>query len=176
MTDHRTDPPVAADEVTTLRRFLDFHRDTLRWKTAGLDAAELAHRLRPSSMTLGGLLKHLAFVESQWFSQVLLGEALMPPFDTADWADDRDWDWTSAAGDSPEELRMLFDRAVAASDAVLDAALAEGGLDRLSVRADRHTGERWTLRWILVHLVEEYARHNGHADLLREAIDGTVGE
>ncbi|WP_420888452.1 DUF664 domain-containing protein [Cellulosimicrobium cellulans] len=78
MTDHRTDPPVAADEVTTLRGFLDFHRDTLRWKTAGLDAAELAHRLRPSSMTLGGLLKHLAFVESQWFSQVFRGEELMP--------------------------------------------------------------------------------------------------
>ncbi len=95
-------PPVAADEVTTLRGFLDFHRDTLRWKTSGLDAAELAHRLRPSSMTLGGLLKHLAFVESQWFSQVLLGEALISPFDTADWADDRDWDWTSAAGDSPD--------------------------------------------------------------------------
>lgn len=176
MTDHRTDPPVNADEVETLRGFLDFHRDTLRWKTSGLDAAELAHRLRPSSMTLGGLLKHLAFVESQWFSQVLLDEPLMAPFDTADWAEDRDWDWTTAAGDSPEELRMLFDRAVAASDAILDDALADGGLDRLSARPDRHTGERWNLRWILVHMIEEYARHNGHADLLREAIDGTVGE
>ena len=65
MTDHRTDPPVSADEVDTLRGFLDFHRETLRWKTSGLDADELAHRIRPSSMTLGGLLKHLAFVESQ---------------------------------------------------------------------------------------------------------------
>jgi hypothetical protein len=71
---------------------------------------------------------------------------------------------------------MLFDRAVAASDAILDDALADGGLDRLSARPDRHTGERWNLRWILVHMIEEYARHNGHADLLREAIDGTVGE
>lgn len=176
MTDHRTDPPVAADEVGTLRGFLDFHRDTLRWKTAGLDAAELSHRLAPSTMTLGGLLKHLAFVESQWFSQVLLGEPLMAPFDTADWAEDRDWDWTSAVDDSPARLRMLFHRAVAASDAILDAALADGGLDRPSARADRHTGEHWTLRWILVHMVEEYARHNGHADLLREAIDGSVGE
>ncbi|GED10369.1 DinB family protein [Cellulosimicrobium cellulans] len=176
MTDHRTDPPVSADEVDTLRGFLDFHRETLRWKTSGLDAAELAHRVRPSSMTLGGLLKHLAFVESQWFSQVLLDEPLMAPFDTADWADDRDWDWTSAAGDSPAALRMLFDRAVAASDAILDDALADGGLDRLSARPDRHTGEHWNLRWILVHMIEEYARHNGHADLLREAIDGTVGE
>lgn len=174
--DARTDPPLAADEVTTLRGFLDFHRDTMRWKTAGLGTAELAATLAPSTMTLGGMLKHLAYVESQWFSVVLRGEPIMAPFDTADWSADRDWDWHSAARDTPQQLRTLFDRAVAASDAVLDTALAEGGLDQPTVRADRHTGERWNLRWVLVHMIEEYARHNGHADLLREAIDGSVGE
>jgi uncharacterized damage-inducible protein DinB len=174
--DTRTDPPVAADEVATLRGFLDFHRDTMRWKTAGLGAAELTTVLPPSTMTLGGMLKHLAYVESQWFSVVLRGEPIMAPFDVADWSADRDWDWHSAARDTPEQLRTLFDRAVAASEAALDAALAEGGLDQPTVRADRQTGERWNLRWVLVHMIEEYARHNGHADLLREAIDGSVGE
>jgi len=174
--DSRTDPPAAADEVATLRGFLDFHRDTMRWKTAGLGAAELGTRLAPSTMTLGGMLKHLAYVESSWFSVVVRGEPIMPPFDAVDWSADRDWDWSSAARDSPARLRMLFDRAVAASDAILDAALADGDLDRLTVGVDRLTGEPWNLRWVLVHMVEEYARHNGHADLIREAIDGSVGE
>ncbi|WP_265520153.1 DinB family protein [Oerskovia flava] len=176
MTDPRTEPPVVADEIGTLRGFLDFHRETMRWKTAELGATELATRLPPSTMTLGGMLKHLAFVESHWFSVVLVGEQIMAPFDTVDWSADGDWDWHSAAEDTPDQVRSLFDRAVAASDAILDAVLADGGLDALSVGADRRTGERWNLRWVLVHMVEEYARHNGHADLIRESIDGFVGE
>lgn len=174
--DSRADPPSAAGEVETLRGFLDFHRDTMRWKTAGLGAPELATSIAPSTMTLGGMLKHLAYVESNWFSVVLLGGSPMAPFDTVDWSADRDWDWHSAAHDSPGQLRMLFDRAVAASDAILDDVLADGDLDRLTAVGSRHTGERWNLRWVLVHMVEEYARHNGHADLIREAIDGSVGE
>ncbi len=173
----RSDPPLQADEATTLRTFLDYHRDTLRWKTAGLDAAQLATPLAPSDMTLGGLLKHLAYVESNWFSAVMTGGDELAPFDTVDWSADRDWDWHSAADDSPAELRILFDRAVAASDQVIDGALAsDDGLDLLSVRTDGRTGEAFTLRWVLVHMIEEYARHNGHADLLREAVDGLTGE
>jgi uncharacterized damage-inducible protein DinB len=176
VTDQRIDPPTTADEGTTLRGYLDFHRDTLRWKTSGLDATELAQTLPPSTMSLGGLIKHVALVESHWFSAMFLGEPLMPPFDTVDWDADEDWDWNSATHDSPEELRVLLDRAIAASDAILEAALADGGLDRVSAVTSKRTGEPWNLRWIVVHMIEEYARHNGHADLIRESIDGTVGE
>jgi len=171
----RADPPLAGDEVATLRGFLDYHRDTLRLKTAGLDHDQLNSTLAPSTMTLAGLLKHLAVVESSWFAEYVAGQDMMPPFDTAPWDDDRDWEWHTAPDDSPEELRRLFDEAVARSDAITDAALARDGLDTLTVKADR-SGERFSLRWILTHMLEEYARHNGHADLLRESIDGTTGE
>ncbi|GAB6940307.1 DUF664 domain-containing protein [Isoptericola variabilis] len=179
--DDRVDPPLRADEVTTLRAFLDYHRDTLRRKTAGLDADQLRTTLPPSTMTLGGLLKHLAFVESNWFLQVFDGGAAMPPFDAADWDADPDWEWHSAAHDAPDELRSLFDAAVAAADRSIDAALAApapgSGLDGTSARESRRPGEgAFSLRWILVHMIEEYARHNGHADLLREALDGATGE
>ncbi|WP_435738170.1 DinB family protein [Cellulosimicrobium sp. PMB13] len=176
MTDQRTDPPATADEITTLRGYLDFHRDTLRWKTSGLDAAELAQTLPPSTISLGGLLKHVALVESYWFSEIFLGKPLIAPFDTADWDADADWDWHSAVQDSPEELRVLLDRSIAASDEILEAAMADGGLDRVSAVVSKRTGEPWNLRWIVVHMIEEYARHNGHADLVRESIDGAVGE
>jgi uncharacterized damage-inducible protein DinB len=173
----RVEPPLRADEAATLRAFLDHHRDTLRWKTGGLTAAQLRTPLPPSTLTLGGLLKHLAYVEDHWTSVVLRGAARRPPFDTAPWDDDPDWEWHSAADDEPTTLRALLDDAVAASDRALDAALAgPDGLDTLSAREDRHGGGRFSVRWILVHLVEEYARHNGHADLLREALDGLVGE
>ncbi|WP_418276738.1 DUF664 domain-containing protein [Isoptericola jiangsuensis] len=174
---HRVEPPLRGDEITTLRAFLDYHRDTLRRKTSGLDSTQLSTRLAPSSMTLGGLLKHLAYVESNWFTEVLDGADPLPPFDDADWSADRDWEWSSASADTADELRHLFDAAVAASDARVDAALAAGdGLDRLGVRESRHGDGLFSLRWILVHMIEEYARHNGHADLLREAVDGAVGE
>jgi uncharacterized damage-inducible protein DinB len=171
----RTDPPLAGDEVATLRAFLDYHRDTLRLKTAGLDHDQLNRALAPSTMTLAGLLKHLAVVESSWFAEYVAGQEMMPPFDTAPWDDDRDWEWHTAPDDSPEELRRLFDEAVARSDEITEAALARAGLDTLTVKADR-SGERFSLRWILTHMLEEYARHNGHADLIRESIDGATGE
>ena len=171
----RTDPPLAGDEASTLRGFLDYHRDTLRLKTAGLDRGQLNRTLAPSTMTLAGLLKHLAVVESSWFAEYVAGQEMMPPFDTAPWDEDRDWEWHTAPDDSPEELRRLLDEAVARSDEITDAALARDGLDTLTVKADR-SGERFSLRWILTHMLEEYARHNGHADLLRESIDGVTGE
>jgi uncharacterized damage-inducible protein DinB len=173
----RTDPPLRADETTTLLTYLAFHRDTLRLKTEGLDAAQLNTTLPPSTMTLGGMLKHLALVESSWFNDVLMGRPEVEPWASVDWDADRDWDWHSAAQDSPEDLRRLFDEAVAASDAIIREALADGGLSRLSVRESRRVGEgAFSLRWILVHMIEEYARHNGHADLISESIDGRTGE
>jgi uncharacterized damage-inducible protein DinB len=173
----RTDPPLEADEPTMLRAFLDYHRDTLRWKVDGLTQQQLAQTLEPSSMTLGGMVKHLALVESNWFEVVLLGaEAEMPPFDTVDWDADNDWDWHSAAHDSPEELMALFDDALARADKAIDEALAKSGLDTPSVRPTRAGDRHFSLRWILLHMIEEYARHNGHADLIRESIDGETGE
>jgi uncharacterized damage-inducible protein DinB len=171
----RPEPPYAGDEVSTLRGFLGYHRAMLREKCADLDAAQLAHRLLPSTMTLGGMLKHLALVESQWFSEYFLDEPLLSPFDTADWEADWDWDWHSAGDDSPEELLALYDSAIRASDRILEDALRRSeGLDALAQRPTRR-GHRVSLRWILVHLVEEYAQHNGHADLIRESVDGRTG-
>ncbi len=171
-------PPLAGDEVTTVRAYLDFHRDTLRWKVDGLTQEQLAQRLEPSTMTLGGMMKHLALVESHWFEVVLVGgETMMHPFDAVDWEADPDWDWHSAVDDTPEQIRALFDEAVARSDRVVAEALAtSAGLDTLSVRPSRRSGNPYSLRWILLHMVEEYARHNGHADLIRESIDGAAGD
>jgi uncharacterized damage-inducible protein DinB len=172
----RVDPPVRVDEVTTLRAFLDYHRETFRWKCDGLTQEQLATPLAPSDMTLGGMMKHLAVVETGWFEESFAGGAAMPPFDTVDWEADRDWEWHTAQDDSPEELRRLFDEACRRADGVIDAAVAtEAGLDATSVRESRDGGP-FSLRWILVHMIEEYARHNGHADLIRQSIDGQTGE
>ena len=174
--DHgRPEPEPAADEVTTLLGFLDYQRATFEWKTRGLDADGLRARTAASSMTLGGMLKHLAYVEDLWCSRFLFDRDPAPPWDTVDWNADRDWDWSSAADDSPEQLRALWQDTVARSRALVAEALADGGLDR---PADRtwEDGRAPSLRWILVHLIEEYARHNGHADLLRESVDGETGE
>lgn len=174
MTD-RTDPPLAADEPEMLLAWLNYHRDTLRRQTAGLDAWELARPLPPTTMTLGGLLNHLAVVESSWFSEVMMGEPLMPPFDTAPWDEDRDWEWHEAYQHSPEDLLARYNDSVTRSDRVITEIFATDGLDRESVTLSK-SGERFTMRWVMVHLIEEYARHNGHADLLREAIDGQTEE
>ena len=127
----RVDPPLATDEATMLRAFLDYHRDTLRRKTAGLSTEQLNATHPPSTMTLGGMLKHLALVEDHWFSVVLLGNDDAEPWHSVDWDADRDWEWHTAADDDPEWLRSLFDESVAAADRCIDAALADGGLDRL---------------------------------------------
>ncbi len=131
--------------------------------------------LGPSAITLGGLLKHMALVEDVWFSRYLHKHDRSPPWDVVDWQEDPDWDWRSAADDTPEELFALWHSAVDRSRTLLDQALADGGLGQLS-RRTWPGGEAPSVRWILVHMIEEYARHNGHADLIRESIDGQMGE
>jgi uncharacterized damage-inducible protein DinB len=168
----RVDPGYAGDERATLLGFLDYHRDTLRLKLDGLSGEQLNTPLAPSDMTLGGMMKHLAFVEHWWFHCVLLGQEYAEPWASIDWKADADWDWHSAADDTPEQLRALFDEEVAKSVAIVSGT----SLDQLSERPSRRTGEKFSLRWILVHMIEEYARHNGHADLIRESIDGVTGE
>jgi hypothetical protein len=174
----RTYPPLRADEPTTLRAFLDYHRDTFRRKCSGLSRAQLAQSLAPSDMTLGGMMKHLAVVDQSWFEDDFLGRGLMPPFDTVDWDADRDWEWHTAQDDTPDQLFAWFDEAVRRSNAVLDDALGPGGpgLDGLSVAEHPDGLGRFSLRRILVHMIEEYAQHNGHADLIRQSIDGRTGD
>ena len=171
----RPEPPIAADEVATLLGFLDFQRSTLAWKCEGLDASGLTVSVGASSMTLGGILKHMALVEEGWFSRSLHGREYLPPWDAVDWKADPDWEWRTAAGDSPEQLRALWDGAISVSRQLVAEALTTGGLDQRAKRtwAD---GRAPSLRWIICHMIEEYARHNGHADLIRESVDGATGE
>ena len=171
----RPEPPLGGDETATLLGFLDFQRATLAWKCAGVDAAGLRATVAASPVTLGGLLKHLAYVEDEWFSRWLRGQDRLPPWDTVDWKADPDWDWQSAAQDSPEQLRALWQASVDRSRSALTTALAGSGLEQLS-RRTWPDGRAPSLRWILAHMIEEYARHNGHADFLREAVDGLTGE
>ncbi len=171
----RPEPPRAGDETATLLGFLEYQRATLAWKCKGLDAAGLRATVGASAMTLGGMLKHLAYVEDDWCSRWLHGRDRQPPWDTVDWQADPDWDWHSAAEDTPEQLYTIWQDAVARSRALVAEVLADGGLERLARRA-WPDGRAPSRRWILVHLIEEYARHNGHADLLRESVDGLTGE
>ncbi len=168
----RAEVPLVGSEQEILLAWLDFHRDTLRQKTEGLDAEQLRRRLGPSTLTLGGLLKHLALVEDSWFTRGWGHQPLPEPWASADWGADPDWDFTSAAEDSPERLRAQFEESVARSRSVV-AAQPDLGV----VVGRRRSGgtQEYSCRWILTHMVEEYARHNGHADLLRESIDGEVG-
>lgn len=166
------EPPVAGDEVATLLGSLERQRATFAWKVGGLDAEALAVRVAASEITLGGLLKHLAFVEELWFSTMLHGRAPGEPWDTVDWDRSPGWPWSSAAHDSPQYLYELWRTAVVRARAAVDEALADGRL----VWQPGDDGEKSSLRRVLVDLIEEYARHVGHADLIRESIDGLVGE
>ncbi|KAB8193993.1 DUF664 domain-containing protein [Nonomuraea phyllanthi] len=172
----RPEPPISAGETATLLGFLDYQRATFAWKCAGLDATGLKATVGVSSMTLGGMLKHLAFVEEYWFSRSLHGRDWPAPWDSVDWAADSDWDWHSAAGDSPEQLLGIWQDTVARSRALVEEALADGGLGRPAARPPWTDGRVPSLRWIVCHMIEEYARHNGHADLIRESVDGLTGE
>lgn len=172
----RVDPPPHANEPDTLLGFLRYHRDTFRWKTGGLTREQLGRTLAPSDMTLGGMIKHLALVEVWWFHQVLGGGDEPEPWSAVDWDDDPDWDWHSAASDDPGALADLYEESVGIADAGIAQALAADGFDTLSVKPDSHSGQPFTLRWIVTHMIEEYARHNGHADLIRQSIDGMIGE
>lgn len=175
MTDAPWEPPLAGIEAEHLVGALERLRATFRWKADGLDAAGLQHRVGASSLTLGGLLKHLAAVEDQVFATKMSGEPIGPPWDTEGGDDPYGWPFASAADDTPEVLYALWDGRVARSRVRLAAALAVGGLDQL-VHLTGPDGEHASLRRLVCDLIEEYGRHTGHADLLREAVDGRVGE
>jgi uncharacterized damage-inducible protein DinB len=169
------EPPLAGTEVEHLLGALNRLRTTFRWKADNLDEAGLQAKVGASALTIGGLLKHLAAQEDYMSTTKLAGQPMGEPWDATGWDGNDDWEFTSAADDSPDELYALYDRAVERTRARLDAALAAGGLDQL-VHVSSPDGQHASLRRLVCDLIEEYGRHTGQADLLREAVDGRIGE
>ncbi len=169
------EPPLAGSELEHLLAMLNRLRWTFRWKAAGLGAEGLSKTLGPSSLTLGGLLKHLAAVETINFTWEAFHADPGEPWRSVDWQAEPEWPFTSAASDSPEQLYGLYDEAVAAARQRLGTAIDEAGIDQLTEAADQG-GTHASLRRFVCDLIEEYGRHTGHADLLRENVDGLVGE
>jgi uncharacterized damage-inducible protein DinB len=168
--DPRADPPARMDERATLVAFLRWQRGTLELKCSGLDAAALARRaVDPSTMSLLGLVRHLADVERGWFRRVMAGRDAPPHFSSR--ADpDGDFDGAAAAPELVAEAWEIWRSEVAFADQLVAEA------PDLDITGDDPWRGPMSLRWVLVHMIEEYARHNGHADLLRERIDGRVGQ
>lgn len=177
MTDPDTpwEPPLAGTEQEHLFGALDRLRTTFRWKCDGLDAAGLRHRLDTSALSLGGLLKHLAIVETRYAGPRLDGSPVAEPWAAPPEGEDWDWEFNGADDDPPERLYADYDASVARCRAALSDAVAGGGLDASSALHD-DDGNHASVRRLVFDLVEEYGRHTGHADLLREAVDGLVGE
>lgn len=169
------DPASLDDEVAMLLFALERARAQFAWKCGGLDAAGLNRPHPPSTMTLGGLLKHVTLCEERTTTFALAGAPLPAPWDAAARTSEPGWEWRSAADDAPEELYALWRTAVERSRSTWATALAEGGLDQ-PVRSSPTSAERPNLRRVLIDLIEHYIRHTGHADLMREAVDGLVGE
>jgi hypothetical protein len=165
---------MAGNETEQLLGALDRQRWTFRYKADGLDAAGLITTVGASTLTLGGLLKHLALVEDVQVTEKLDGGPYGERWDSYGAGESDTWHFE--VGDvTPEELYDLYDRTVERVRAKVTAVLAEGGLDQPT--AARHPdGRTSSLRRLLLDLLEEYGRHTGHADLLREAVDGRVGE
>lgn len=164
----RTEAPLVADERTMLRAWLDRHRDTLLWKCAGLDGDQLrARSVEPSTMSLLGLVRHLTEVERGWFRRAAAGRELGYVYCSED---NPDGDFVDIADADPEAAFAAFRAEIAEAD----AAVAALPLDHTF--RHRWSDDVYTLRWVYLHMIEEYARHNGHADLLRQRIDGLTGD
>jgi hypothetical protein len=165
-----TEPDRAGSELELLQQYLDVQREALLAKTEALDSEQMARTHPPSTLTLGGLRHHLSLAEEDWMQIHFSGQPDRAPFVTADWVADPDWQFRAPADLQPEQLRQRYREACSRSRAAVREATGLGQLSRKPVH-----GEHFTLRWVLLHLIEETARHAGHADLLREAIDGRVG-
>ena len=168
----RPEMPLNGTEAETLLGFLDFQRATLAWKCRDLTDEQLRTTLHPTAITLGGLLKHMARVEDIWFSDVVAEGGAIEPWASMPWAEE----WTTASADSGAELRRLWEERVETSRGIVAAQLAAGDAALGTTHPAWGGRGHPSLRWVLVHMIEEYARHNGHADLLRESIDGATGE
>jgi uncharacterized damage-inducible protein DinB len=168
----RVEPDPGGSERALLGEYLDYQRATMLSKTDGLTRVQLAQKHPPSQLTLAGLLYHLALVEEDWLEVRFAGLPEREPWAGVDWDNDPDWEFRTATDLEPEALQSRYREACERSRHIVSAAT---GLDELSVKPLRD-GRNFSLRWVLLHLIEETARHAGHADLLREAIDGKVGE
>lgn len=166
------EPPLAGTEAETLLGSLERQRATFRWKVADLDAAGLAQRVGASQLTLGRLLKHLAYMEDINFHRDLGGGSLPEPWADRDSETRSAWVFSSADGDPPAVLYRAWDDAVERSRLAVGRALDGGGPGQTFGDPGQHV----SLRRLLVDMIEEYGRHTGHADLLREAVDGRIGE
>ncbi|MEW2583359.1 DinB family protein [Streptomyces virginiae] len=167
---HREEPSTTAAEREMLDGWLDYHRATLMWKCEGLQDEELRRTaLAPSELSLLGLVRHMAEVERYWFREVMLGEDLPDRYVTDE---DRDGDFHVTEEATWAEAEQVWRTEVELSR----QAAAGRSLDLVSKAENHHRGEVFSLRWVYTHMIEEYARHNGHADLLREHIDGATGE
>lgn len=165
--DHRTPVPYAADERATLTAMLDFQRDTLALKCAGLTPDQLRERaVAPSALSLLGLVRHAADVERGWFRNTLVSERIPSHWTPPGSTERADFD---VDGADVDEAFTIWGEECARSRAFVDAAAS------LDVTGT-HGVETYSLRYVLAHMIEEYARHNGHADLLRERLDGATGE
>ncbi|MFE2944390.1 DinB family protein [Streptomyces sp. NPDC059255] len=154
-----------------LEGWLEFHRETLAQKCAGLTGEQLRERaVPPSELTLLGLVRHMAEVESSWFRNRLRDEKAPPIYFTDA---DPDGDFHAGADDTWEEAYATWQAQIAyAREVAAPLPLDHRG----SGERQRSSGDPFTLRWIYAHMIEEYARHNGHADLLRERLDGATGD
>ena len=171
MATERAEPAFTAGEREMLTGWLDYHRATLAWKCEGLTDVQLRERSAPpSGLSLLGLVRHMTENERSWFRNVLLGEDLPSLYWTEE---NRDGDFNDT---DAVDVATVFRTWEQACDAARGVVAAAGELDSLSQGRDSRTGEQFSLRWIMVHMIEEYARHNGHADLLRERIDGAIGD
>ena len=170
-----TEPPAAGDELATLVGSLERQRRTFAWKCSGLDDTGMRATVGVSTITLGGLVKHLSLVEAIYFQERLLGRDPGSPWNGVDWDADPNWEWRTGAEDPADQVLALWHETVAKSRDALHDALAHGGLDQLG-RRTWPDGRAPSLRRILIDLIEEYSRHVGHADLIRESVDGLVGE
>lgn len=170
MTTERREPATDADERAMLEGWLDYHRRTLAWKCEGLTDAQLrTASVSPSELTLLGLVRHMADVERGWFRRVLTGEDAGPiHYSRAD----PDGEFHLTPADTWAEAYATWQEEIEAAR----RNAAGFALDDMSKGTHARTGERFNLRWLYTHMIEEYARHNGHADLIREALDGATGE
>jgi uncharacterized damage-inducible protein DinB len=170
--DPRTEPPTLGGELETLVGFLRWQRETLELKCSDLSAEQLAQRaVEPSTMSLLGLVRHMADVERGWFRWFMNGEDVPDRFSTDDDPDDA-WDGALPDDELVTQAWEAWREEIAWAD---DFVAGHPDLDVPGKRLDKWRGEM-SLRWVLVHMIEEYARHNGHADLLRERIDGRLGQ
>ncbi|MGW7052385.1 DinB family protein [Streptomyces sp. NPDC054887] len=167
--DVRIDPPTTAGEREMLETWLEFHRETLALKCAGLNDEQLRETSAPpSTLSLLGLVRHMTEVERGWFHRVLGGEDA-PKLYYSD--ENPDGDFQVTERDTWAEAHTAWRDAIGRARELA----AQHSLDDLG-KGEHRSGKPYNLRWIYVHMIEEYARHNGHADLLRERIDGTTGD